>query len=413
MGLEQSNRLKMSQADRQESEAAYKEVRSGRLPVVQGRANYMRLSDNIPSVDFTIPGTDSTFTVLPVELNQFHTELSIQQPLFTGGRLSRQIEAAGRRTDAAILMEQQEQAEVAFEIRQAYWNLYRAQATTQTLDAALEQVDEHLRDVGSRVEEGTALQAEMLRVRTRRSEVRLEQVEARSRIRMARLELNRLIGLPSDTETQPIAREHLKTVPYGMEDLTENALGQRPDLHAMAEQVRAQETEVEAVKNGWLPEISLVGRYVHARPNQYFFAEQDQFRGTWEAGVALRWNIWSGGQRVHQTERTIAQLRRTEAGFAERRDQIKMEVAQHYLELERAMEAMEAASENIEAAEEAYRSVQNQYNAGTALSSHVLDAEYDRRTAQARYVGVVADYEIAQAALLKAIGQVWGGFDDL
>src|SRR5690625_4566460 len=131
--------------------------RAARLPSIRTRASYMRLSDNIPSVDFIIPGTETPVTLLPVELNQFYSEVSIEQPLFTGGRLNSQIDAAEHQAEASRLIEKQEQADVAFEIRQAYWNLYRALATREALETAVTRVDEHLRDVRNRVEEGTAL----------------------------------------------------------------------------------------------------------------------------------------------------------------------------------------------------------------------------------------------------------------
>lgn len=411
-GLEYNFRLQAASADAEEAEAAHRESRAARLPVIQGQASYMRLSDNIPEVDFTIPGTDTTFTVLPVELNQFHSEVSIEQPLFTGGRLNRQIEAAAHQADAAGLMEEQERADVAFEVRQAYWNLYRAQITRETIESALAQVDEHLRDVQNRVEEGIALRTDLLSVETRRSEVLLDRVDAHSRVRVARLELNRLIGLPAGEEAALVEPEGPNAVPFEMDGLLERARDRRPELQALSEQVNAQEAEMRALQGGWLPEVNLVGRYIYARPNQYFFAEQDQFRGTWEAGVALRWNIWAGGQRLNETSQARARLKSAEAGLADMRDQVNIEVARHYMELERSVEAIEVAAAGVEAAEEAFRSARQQFEEGVALSSQVLDAEYSYRMAQARHAEAVADYEIAQASVWNALGQIWGDDDE-
>lgn len=409
LGLEHNYRLQAARADAEEAQAAYRQTRANRLPNIQSQASYMRLSDNIPEVDFTIPGIDTTFTVLPVELNRFHTEVSIEQPLFTGGRLNRQRKAAAHQADAAGLMEEQEKADVAFEIRQAYWNLYHALVANQTLESALAQVEEHLRNVRARVEEGTAIQTDLLNAETRRSEVLLDQVDTRSRVRVARLELNRLIGLPAGTQTEPVPPEDPGEVPFEMDELVERALKQRPGLHALSEQVSAREAEIRAAQSGWLPEISLVGRYIHARPNQYFFAEQDQFRGTWEAGVSLRWNIWAGGQRLSETSQARARLQSAEAGLAEMREQVTVEVARHYLEMERAMEAIDVAAASVEAAEEAFRSAREQFKEGAILSEKVLDAEYAYRSAQARHAEAVADFEISQAAVLNTLGQIWHG----
>src|SRR5699024_5236728 len=80
--IDHSYPLKVAEADAEGAEAAFRGSRSNRFPSVSGRVSYMRLSDNIPAVDFSPPGSDTTFTILAVELDQFHSELSVKQLLF-------------------------------------------------------------------------------------------------------------------------------------------------------------------------------------------------------------------------------------------------------------------------------------------------------------------------------------------
>lgn len=408
MGLEHNYQLRVAEAEAEEAEAAYRQTQSGRLPSVTGQASYMRLSDNIPEVSFRPPGSDTTFTILPIELNQFHSEVSVEQLLFAGGRLNKQIDAAENQAESARLMQDQEKANVAFEIREAYWNLYHAIATNEATKTALAQVDEHLKNVRNRLDAGTALRTDLLSAQTRRSEVLLDQVDSQNQVRVARLELNRLIGLSPLEETQPVPPEQSAAVAYGIDELTEQALELRPELGALSRQVNAQEAEIDAKQGEWFPEISLVGRYVYARPNQYFFAQQDEFRGTWEAGVRLQWNIWSGGQRSAETSRIRARLNSSEAQLARMKEQVTVEVTRRYLELERAAEAIDVAAQSVESAEETFKSAQVQFGEGTALSEQVLDAEQAFRNAQASYARAVADFKIAQASILNSLGQVWG-----
>lgn len=408
MGLEHNYQLRVAEADAEEARAAYRQARAGRLPSVAGQASYMRLSDNIPEVSFNPPGSDTTFTILPIELNQFHSEVNVEQLLFAGGRLNKQIDAAENQAESARLMEEQEKSNVAFKIREAYWNLYHAIATNEATETALSQVEEHLKNVRNRLEAGTALRTDLLSAQTRRSEVLLDQIENRNQVRVARLELNRLIGLSPLTETEPVSTEQPGAVPFRMEELTEQALELRPELDALSKQVDAQEAEIHAKQGEWFPEISLVGRYVYARPNQYFFAQQDEFRGTWEAGIRLQWNIWSGGQRSAETSQIRARLNSTEAQLAHMKEQVTVEVTRRYLELERAAEAIDVAAQGVESAEETFKSAQVQFEEGTALSEQVLDAEQAYRNAQANYARAIADFEIARASILNSLGQVWG-----
>ena len=411
MGLEHSYRLQAAEADAEEAEAVFRGTRSSRFPSIRGQASYMRLSDNIPEVDFSLPGTDTTYTILPVELDQFHTELGIEQLLFAGGRLNNQIEAASHQASAAELAKEQQRVDVAYQVRQAYWNLYRAQVADEVLESALKRVDEHLQNVRNKMEAGTVLQTDLLNAKTRRSEVLLDRVDSESRVQVARLELNRLLGLPAEAEIELIKPGDSGARSFAVDKLTRRALQQRPELQALSEQVGAREAQVNAVQSEWFPEISLVGRYIYARPNQYFFAQQNEFRGTWEAGVQLRWNLWSGGQRFAETSRARSQLQKAEAQLADKREQVAIDISRQYLELQRALKAIDVSENSVAAAAEAYESASRQFREGVILSEQVLDAEHAYRNAQARHAEAIADYEIEYASVLHALGQIWGEND--
>ena len=407
IGLDHNARLQAAQAEAAEARAAYRQVRAGQLPSIQSQASYTRLSGNIPEAEFAIPGLDTTFTVLPVELNRFHSEVSVEQPLFTGFRLRNQIRAADHEADAAELLAEQEAADVAFEIRSSYWRLYEAVAVHNATAAALDRVEEHLRNVENQVEVGAALTSDLLSAQTRRTEVLLEQVEAENRMLVAQLELNRLLGRALDAPVQTVAEIEVEPVSEELETLVARAIEARPHLLALEEQVRGLEARFDAARGAWLPEITLVGRYVYARPNPYVFTEQNEFRATWEAGSALRWSLWDGGRRRAETSATAARLDAAEARLTDAREQVAVEVSRQVLELNRATEAVQVALQHVREADETLRVTIRQHEEGMVLAAAVLEAEEAARMAQARRAQARADYAIARAAILNALGQVW------
>jgi len=205
MGLEHNARLRAARADVDAARAGERQVAAARLPALRSQASYGRLSNNIPGVEFTIPGYDSTFTFQGVQLDRLQTELSLELPLLAQLRLGHETRAAGHDAAAVALGLEQERSDVAFDIRRAYWNLHRAQEHRATVQAALAGVEAHLQVVRERVEEGAALTRDLLAAETRRSEVLLEQVEADNAVRVGQLELNRLIGLPLDEPLRPVS----------------------------------------------------------------------------------------------------------------------------------------------------------------------------------------------------------------
>jgi outer membrane protein len=407
LGLERNPRLQAALAEAAAAREVQREARGALLPRVRSQIGYTRLGGEIPRGEFMIPGLDTAITILPIEVNRYHTELSVEQPLFTGFRLQNRVRSAGHEAAAAALMAEQEAADVAFEIRRAYWSLTSAVAVRETLDGALVQVEEHVRNVTTRVEAGAALAGELLTAQTRRSEVMLERVEAENAVRLAQLELSRLIGLPLGTQVRPVEDRESETKPFELEALTARAVEARPELSALSEQLRSLRAQLDISRGSRLPEVAFTGRYVYSRPNPYAFTEQDQFRGTWEAGIALQWGIWEGGQRQAQVRQLRARVQAAEARLAQAREQVAVEVARHYLESVRAAEAIEVAELNVRGAEETFRVVQQQFEEGVALSSQVLDAELALRAARSRHARALADQAIAGAALLQVEGEVW------
>lgn len=417
LGLAQNPRLRAADADATAADAVSRQARALQLPALRAQGSLTRLSGNIPPVEFTLPGLDSTLTFQGVQLNRYYTELSLELPLLTQLRLREETRAARHEAAAATLRAEQERIDVAYAIRRAYWELYRARALRTQADAALALVEEHVAEVRARLDAGAALRRDLLAARTRRSEVALERVEAENAVRVGRLELNRLLGLPLDTPAEPAdvlpAAADTAAAPAAPAALAASDTlairdpAARPELAALWELVRGERARLRAADALRLPVLDFVSRYVYAQPNPYFFAEQDRFRGTWELGLAARWGVWEGGRTAARVGEARARLEAAEARLADARERAAVETTRQRLEVQRAAEALDVAAENVAEAAESFRVVRQQYAEGAALATDVLDAEEAYRRAQARQAGARADLGIAQAALLAALGRTW------
>jgi outer membrane protein len=407
LGLEHNTTLRAEEADAVAARAVYRQVRAERMPALRTRGDYSRLSDNIPAVEFTLPGLDSTITVQGVQLDRVQAELSLEVPLLTQLRLRHESRAARHEAEAAVLTVEQRRSDVAYQVRRAYWELYRAVGVRAMTDAAMVQVEAHVAEVEARVAEGAALRRDLLAAQTRRSEVRLERVEAENSVRVAQLELNRVIGLPLDTPIRATSSPETAARPPSPGALGGAEPGEQPRIQALAEQTSGFREQLRAARAARIPAVDFFGRYLYARPNPYFFAEQDAFRGTWELGFTASLGIWEGGRVAARAGEARARLEAAEARLAETREQVAVDVARLRLEVERAGEAMAVADETVVEAEESYRVVREQFREGRALSSDVLDAEEALRRANARVVEARADHAIARAAVLNALGRVW------
>ena len=407
--LTEHPRVQAARQQRTAAAASVREARSEWFPVVEGQARYRRLSENVDyTVDLpTLPGSEGgRVTFAPAILNRYAAQARVEQPLFTGFRIPNQLEAAQAQTRAARAQVDATRTTVAYETRAAYWRLYEAQAREAAASDALRQIERRLTDVQNRQAEGMATETDVLRVKARRDQVRLEQIQAQNDVQTARRRLNDKLRRPLDA---PVALADTVTIDApALPDasrLVARAREHRGDLEALRQTVTARDAEVDVAQSGWYPQISLFGSYLYARPNEQLFPPEDQFEGSWEAGVSLSWRLSVGGQTDAAADRARAQRLAARYELQDRRQAVTVEVRTQVQNVRQAREAVRAAETSVQSAQEAYRSAQSRYDEGMAVVSDLLDAEQARRRARARLAAAQAEYALARAALDRALGR--------
>lgn len=405
LGLSQNARTAAAHARAYAAGAALRGSRADRGPTFAARANYTRLSNNIPVLSYRLLGEGSPVTLVPVQLDRYEGEVRFEQSLFSAGGKRHAVAAAVGDAEAAYLRAEQADCDVALDIRRAYWELHRARAVRASLEHALERVDVHLRMVQERVRAGTALRRDLLAAQTRMSEIRLEVLDADNAIETAQLQLNQLIGLSLDT---PLA---LSTTPDSvaivMPDLDAESERELPSIAALRADVSAAEARLEASESTRWPGFDLAGRFLYAKPNPYFFEEQQYLRHSFEIALTTQWTFWDNGRRSAASGELRAQLGAVRQDLQDARTQAAVTRRSRRLDALHAYRASELAAQTLTEAAETYRVTREQFREGAALATDVLDAEESYRRAEARRAGARADFEIAQAALLQARGRVW------
>ncbi|WP_243665307.1 TolC family protein, partial [Rhodothermus marinus] len=84
------------------AQARIGQARAAFQPRLQFSAGYQRLSEITPfAITMPLPGAEP-IEITPNIPNQYQLQLSLQQPLFQGGRLRAQLEAARQEAAAAV-----------------------------------------------------------------------------------------------------------------------------------------------------------------------------------------------------------------------------------------------------------------------------------------------------------------------
>ena len=402
VGLQNSELIHSSKMKVNYAEARLSEINTNRLPSLKLNASYTRLSEIEPYILTTPFGS---FDLVPSIFNNYNIKLSLQQPLFTGFKLLSSSDIAEYNYEAQKQNYTKDEQQLVLDIKNAYWNLFKVIKVKSAVDENIDLINAHLTDIKNFFDQGLATKNDVLKVQVQLAEAQLRQIDAKNNVELARSSLNNIIGLPLSTNTSVQSDVSITEEPVpDLDQLIKEAMENRPELKAMDFQLKAGESGITLAQSNWYPQIYLTGNYYYSRPNQRIFPAEDKFKGTWDVGVGLSWDIWNWLSTSDQTKEAEAQYEQVKDSYKSLKDGITLEVTQNYLNLLKAKEKVTTADQSVHQAEENYRVTDETFKNGLILNSDLLDAEFALMQAKTNYVQSVADYELAKANLEKSIG---------
>lgn len=406
LGIDNSKSLKVALAKVAGAQAKFDETRAARLLAVKLQAGYQRLSE-IDPFDVQLPFSPNPIQISPVVLNNYSTRLSFTQPIFTGWKLSKLVDAASFIEQASYFDAEKEKVELVYNIKQAYWGLFKLIEVKRVIDENIEQIRAHLSDVQNMMSQGMATKSDLLKVQVQLSSTELSQIDSDNSVRLAMMGLNSFLALPLDTEI--ITTSKIETGEHRWDSLAvyvEQAHANRDDIKAAEMRIHATDASVFAARGGRFPQIHLYGNYVYARPNPRILPARDEFVDTWDVGVTLSFDVWNWGMTTYQSQQAEAALSQTRYIFEALKDVVTLDVHQSYFSLIQMKGKVNVAEKGMELAEENFRIAKNKFAFDIATNTDLLDAEVTLLQAQLNHTIAVVDYELAHAKLLQAIGRV-------
>jgi outer membrane protein len=384
------------------------------LPSIKFNGTYTRLSDVPPSqivlpANFImqgIPPTDSKATLSQTVLDNYGLKATMQQPLYTGGKISGAANAAEYISDATKEDFKKDRAEVQYNIKAAYWNLFRANEFKKFVDENVNQIKSHTKDAENLMKQGMLTSNDLMKVQVQLSDAQVRQIDATNNVKLAMYALNNTLGLPLQTEIELSSSVQITDRTWeDVDNLVNKAFEKRPDVLGMNARVKAGESGLTSARGGFWPQIYLIGNYNYLRPNTRIFPTLDKFKDTWDVTLSLSFDIWNWWQTGYQSNQAEAQLAQAQEGLSMMKDGVMLEVTQSYLGVNQFKERKVVAEQGVKQADENYRVTKDKYKNGLTPNSELLDAEVALLQAKLNLTQSLVDYELSMARLSKAIGE--------
>ncbi len=405
IGLQNSREVKIAESELKYSLASIDEIASQMLPQLSFNASYTRLSD-VPPFEVSVPIFPSPIKIQDAILNNYNFRLSVQQPLFTGFKLSSLKTSAKLNAEATDLEYSKSYNDKALAICEAFWKLYKTQIQVELLEENLVSLRNHLRDTEKFMANGLATKNDVLKIKVRVSSLEVSLIDAQNMMKLAMSSFNKELGIELNKITK---LEVSDFSPYmesaALDELQNEAIKNRAELKSITLRKHAGENNVTAENSGWYPQVFAFGNFYYSNPNQRILPIEDEFNDTWDVGVSLKWNLWDWGNTSAKSEKAVQRVKQLENNFLLLTDAVKLEVYKFFLSAKSSTEKVKVNELAVQSAKENYRITEQKYNQQLTTSSELIDAEVDVLSSETNLLQAKVENELAKLRLENSLGR--------
>jgi outer membrane protein TolC len=335
----------------------------------------------------------------PDAVDNFRSAVMVEQSLFDKA-ISANVSAAGLGHEIATASRLKVDHDLAADVADAYGRVLLAAAARQSVEAAVETARADRERAGNRRDAGLVTDADVLQLEVYVSRAREQQIRAASDERIARAQLNQLMGEPLDAT---FALDPVATVaaidPGNAAALEAEAIENRPDVKLATLQAQLASATVQAARAVFLPQVSAQAGW------EFNGGAWNARASSWIVGAGARINVFRGfadNARLAEAREQVTRraLERRKAETSARLD-VLMAVAR--VDAAHASEAVGRAA--VEQSRESRRIIRDRYEAGLTDVGSLLRAVEAVVQAETQQTAAQVAVLTETAALQRALGR--------
>lgn len=328
------------------------------------------------------------------------TQLSVELPLYTGGRLVAGVREAGATAQATRLGYEHRQQVTAYNTLQAY-RATQAAATALTIaNDAVEAAREHAETTARLARQGRIVASDRMTAELNLASVQSLREQAAHRQRLATEELRLVTGLAADAELL-LPPWETQTTPVAMPAAAlseQRALTTRKDLKANEAQLNANRARIGAARAAFQPQVGLIAADSWYDDSAALSNKSQSIMGV----VSL--NLFNGGRDWHGLTAAQRDAEQTELRLEGMQQAVRAEVRAAASRLSEATARRRIAAQSVDKARENVRLVKLRYGEGRTILIDLLMAERVLVEARNEELAAGLGQELSAAQLQLAEG---------
>lgn len=358
---ENNPQIKLADSVVRESLLRSRQISSGQLPQVEANYNYTRYGE-------TPPGKVS---ILGDSENDFYTDLTVRQLIFSGGRLGNQIKASRIQTEIDNVGLEITKRDIRLLIMKVWLSALDAKYSIRILNESQDRMDQQLQIAKLRYSAGLSSELDIIRYETQviSTDGRIQNAEASYRNKLT--SLAQAIGITDSLEI--ISFEIPDLDEYGLLLLAHQAreidLAQIPEIKADSLRIHKASLDRQIAKSSYYPSISAK---LSANLEDNLLIPQNF---SWYFGVNLSLPLYTGGRIRAEVDQAVEREYQT-------RTKYEASKVNRAMQLRTLRENMQNIENNIlvtnRVLESAYRALdiaELRYSDGQLSAYEVIDAQ--------------------------------------
>lgn len=331
--------------------------------------------------------------------NKHSNGLTASLPIFTGGKLSGQIQKAKANFKYNEIGVQRTYNEMRSTVTSGYFDMLQADNMQKLSAESVTRLEDHLKNVQAQYDVGVVAKADVLRSQVELADAKQDLIKAENQYQLAEASLNRIVGLPMDTNLKLDNILVYTAYDRTMEDCLAYAAEHRPELEQAKQNVESYKGALKVARSGHMPQVAASASQSWSDTNW-----PGDENGNWGVGVSVEMNVFDTGVTLSKIHGAEADLKKAEETYRNTVDSVNLDVRSNYLGLREAEKRIGTTKLAVEQADEDYRIAQLRYMSGVGTNTDVLDAQVALTQAKTNYTQALYDYNTSKTALETSIG---------
>ena len=331
--------------------------------------------------------------------NNHSNALTASLPIFTGGKLSGQIEQAKANYKYNEVGVQRTYNEMRSTVTNGYFNMLQADNLQKLNAESVTRLEDHLKNVQAQYDVGVVAKVDVLRSQVELANAQQTLIQAENNYQVAEANMNKIVGLPMDTTLKLDNLLVYTAYDRNMDDCLAYAAEHRPELMQAKYNVDAARGALKVARAGHMPQVSASASQAWSSDN---WPGDDN--GNWGVGVNVSLNVFDTGVTLSKIHGAEADLKKAEETYRDTVDGVNLDVRTKYLSLREAEKRINTTKLAVEQADEDYRIAQLRYMSGVGTNTDVLDAQVALTQAKTNYTQALYDYNTSKTDLETSIG---------